>query len=470
MTEATPAGFVLAPAPVEAPGAVLRGRYGLFAGGDWCEAAGGSVASIDPANERPLAEVGRASPEDVERAVRGARRAYDKYWRKLRPAERAKHLFRLARAVGERSGELALVQSLDAGTPIRYGREHDLPQTLATFFAYAGWADKLPWAVRAGERTRPLGVIAAIGAGHSPALDAACAIAPALAAGNAVVFVPSEATPLTALSLAQACLDADLPPGVVNIVTGDARTRAALLDHGDVDAVTLRGPRRQCIEVERALAGMRKRAVARPVAGGSIFVFEDAPLEAAVEGIVRSVWLQRGPFAPDVVRLFVQESVLAETLDLLEERLRGIRHGDPLDENTDLGPLETAERRDAVAAFVRRAVADGASALASDASLPERGFWYAPTVLRDVPGGPGSAAPCLPAMPLTSFRTAREALDRAKGLGRASGAGVWTSSGQLAAFVAERLPAAAVWCNAYERFDVGAHDGGASGLRDLLHT
>ena len=471
MTKAPPQ-FDYAPAPAETGPSILRARYGLFIGGAWCEAAGGVFATIDPATEKPLSEIARASSDDVERAVRAARRGYDKYWRKLRPVERVKHLFRLTRAVGERAGELALVQTLDAGTPIRRSREHDVAQTLATLFAYAGWADKLAWTVRAGERARPLGVVAAFGAGPAPALEAACALGPILAAGNAAIYVPSEDAPLTALVLAQAALDADLPPGVLSMVTGDARTRAALLEDEGVDAVALRGPRSQCVAIAQALAGSSKRGVLRPDAAGLLIVCDDAPLDQAIEGVVNAVWLEPGPFAPAASRLFVQESVLPEVLERLEERLGTIRQGDPLDENTDRGPLLSRARREAVEAYVRAAVEAGAAETRrSAAATPERGFWYSPTLLRDT--GPASGdglVPCAPALPVFAFRTAAEALDRVAAAGRTGGAGVWTSSGQTAGFFAQRLAAESVWCNAYERYDASAYAAGAAALRAYLHT
>lgn len=461
--------FDYAPAPVDPAASMLRERYGFFAGGDWCEAAGGSFTTLDPATEKPLADVSRASAEDVDRAVRAARRAYDKYWRKLRPAERAKHLFRLNRAVGERARELSLVQTLDAGTPIRRSRE-DVTQSLATLFVYAGWADKLQWAVRAGERTRPLGVVASFGTGNAPALEAACALAPALAAGNAAIFVPGEAAPLAALVIAQASLDADLPPGVISIVTGDARTRAALADHADVDAVASRGPREQCVALARDLAGTRKRALLKPEASGALFVFDDAPLDQAVEGIVRSLWMERGPFAPATARLFVQESVLDDVVESLRERLATLRLGDPLDANSDVGPLPTRERRDAAEAYLRASLESGATAIPADRKTPERGYWCAPALVRGAaPSHASAVQPCTPVVPVSSFRTLDEALEIA-GVKAGASAGVWTSSGQLAACLAERLRAGTVWCNAYERYDPSAHDGGASSLRDYLNT
>jgi len=462
--------FSFAPALAATEPSIVRARYGLFAGGTWSDAEGGVFTTVDPATGKPLAEVARASADDVERAVRAARRGYEKYWRKLRPSARAKHLFRFTRAVAERAREVALVQTLDAGTPIRRSREHDVPQALATLFAYAGWADKLAWAVHAGERTRALGVVAVAGAGTAPALDAACALGPVLAAGNAALFVPSDSAPLAALVLAQASLDADLPAGVLSIVTGDARTRASFLDNPGIDAYALRGSREQCVAAARALAGTAKRAVLRPDTPGLVLLCEDAALDQAIEGIVTSVWLERGPFVPDATRLLVQESVLEETLELLAQRLSTLRQGDPLDENTDGGPLLSRERRDAAEAYVRAALEDGASAVRSESVLPEHGFWYPPTLLRDVRPGREAPPPCAPALPVFSFRTLEEAVARTAGFGPVGSAGVWTSSGQVALYLAQRLGAESVWCNAYERYDQSAYAGGTAALRAYLHT
>jgi len=444
--------FDYAPAPTQGGPSILRARYGMLAGGAWSEAAGGVFATVDPATEKPLAEVARASSDDVERAVRAARRGYEKYWRKLRPSERAKHLFRLSRAVSERARELALVQTLDAGTPIRRSREHDVPSAIATLFTYAGWADKLAWAVRAGERTRPLGVVASFGSGSSPALEAACALGPALAAGNAAIFVPSEHAPLAALVLAQAGLEADLPPGVLSIVTGDARTRNAFVDNADVDAIATGGAREACAAIARALAGTQRRAVLRPELPGIVIVCDDAPLDAAVEGIVRSALLERGPYAPDALRVLVQESILSETIALLHERLRTLRIGDPLDENSDGGPALTDARREDLETFVKAALEAGATVARGVGPLPERGFWH------------------VPAVPLFGFRTIAEALEKAHAFGRIGGAGIWTSSGQGAVYLAERLAAETVWCNGYARFDPTTYAGGAAALRAYLHT
>jgi len=447
--------FDYAPAPTPRETAALRERYGLFVGGAWCDAAGGTFVTFDPATERPLAEVARASDDDVDKAVRLARRGYEKYWRKLRPSERAKHLFRFALAAGERARELAPLEALDAGTPIRQARASGIPDAVATLFHYAGWADKLAWALRPGERARPLGVVASIAAGPSPLLAAAVAIGPALACGNTVVLMPAEAAPLGALALAQAALEADLPPGVLSVVTGDAHTRTALADDPGVDGVEFAGSRAAGSTLARNLAGTPKRPILRLDSPGLLIVYDDAPLEQAVEGMVRAAFMHRGPFAPAAARMLVQESVLATVLQMLEERLATLRHGDPLDENTDVGPLLSRRERETAENFVRAAVEEGARLLQPPWLAPELGFWHPATIVAGVqpPQSVARTEPPASVVPVLSFRTVEESLERAGGFGPARGAGIWTSSLQLAAFAAGRLRTPSVWCDAFDRYD-----------------
>jgi acyl-CoA reductase-like NAD-dependent aldehyde dehydrogenase len=464
VTDATLPQFELTGVPSAFP--ALRREYGLFVAGEWTAGAG-AFPAIDPATEETIASVACASEDDVERALRGARRGYEKHWRKLRPAERAKYLFRFARAVEDRTRELAAVECRDAGTPIRHAREHDAPLAAATLYYYAGWADKLAWAVRAGERARPLGVVAALTGTRAPVLELACVLGPALAAGNAVVLVPSPDAALSAAVFADAALDAGLPPGILTLVTGDARTRERILDHRELDALTLWGSRLECALAARSSAGLPRRTLVQPDLPAAVLVFADAPLEDAAEGIARAAWFPPAPGAGAAPRAFVQETVFDAVAELVQQRLATVRWGDPFDENADAGPLASRAACDDAAAYVDAARAGGARDVASPRTLPASGYWYAPTMLL---GGASGGEPARPVVPLASFRTAGEALESARDPGRLGSAAVWTASGQLAASCAERLGANRTQCNAFGRFEPAAFDAGSGGVRAYLHT
>ncbi len=451
---ATVPGLEYAPALEPAGAIAFRKRYGLLIGGVWAPPEkDASSPALDPATEAPLTSVAVASAADVDKAVRAARRGYDKYWCKLRPAERAKYLFRIAAALDERLREIALVETLGSGRPIRTTLEHDAPHAAATIFYHAGWADKLEWAARPLERARALGVVGAIVSSEASLLGAARKLAPALACGNTLVLKPANATPLDALLLGQICVDAALPPGVVNVVTGDAKTAVALVDHPDVDAIAFSGAANIGKAIARAAAATPKRLSLTLSGQSTVVVYEDAPLDQAIEGIV----------AATGARLLVQESVLGDVLVRLGERLKTLRHGNPLDRNTDVGPLPSRKRRDALAALVARAQEQGAQLVQAAWQPPERGFWF-----------PASYA-------IETFRTVDESLERAGASRSGFTAALWTLSGQLALYAARWLRAGVIWCNAFDRFDPSApfggyrefgsgRDGGLAGLREYLQV
>lgn len=471
---ATGADFTYAPALESTAAIALRDRYGLFIGGEWLPPGEErTVATVNPATEEVLALVAQASVADVDRAVRAARRGYEKYWRKLRPAERAKYVYRIARVLGERAREFAVLETLDGGRPIAATRDVDVPQATAHFFYHAGWADKLAWALTGPERTRPLGVVGAIVASERSLLAAARKIAPALACGNTVVLKPSETTPLTALALAHVCVEADLPPGVINVITGDAATGSALVDHPDVDMIAFTGSAETGKTIRRAAAGTGKRVSLALGGTPTAIVYEDAPLDAAVEGIV----------AGGAVRVLVQEPVCSELTERLRARFDLLRPGDPLDRNTDLGPLPSRAARDRVAELVASGIDEGATLAQPDWTLPERGFWYPASLFANVAPTYRLAREELtgPLVAVSTFRTADEALDRANNLPSAHAVSVWTVSGALALFTAAGLAAGTVWCNSSERYDPSApfggvkesgwaREGGLSGLRAYLET
>ncbi len=476
--------FAYAPALEPLGSLALRERYGLYIGGSWTPAATeGTVAATNPASEEVLALVAHGDAADVDRAVRAARRGYEKYWRKMHPAERAKYIYRIARLLTERAGEFAVLETLDGGKPIRESREFDVPQAAANFFYHAGWADKLEWAVPGVERARPLGVVGAIVPWTFPLLIAAWKLAPALACGNTVVLKPAETTPLTALLLAEICAEAELPPGVVNVVTGDATTGAALVDHPDVDKITFTGSTDVGKAIRRATAGSHKRLTLELGGKSAFIIFDDAPLDQAIDGIVAAIYFNAGHVCSAGSRLFVQENVAEEIVARLRERLGTLRHGDPLDKNTDVGAINSRRQRDRIAEFVSSGIEEGATLVQSPWTPPERGYWFPASFFTNVAPTHRIAREEIfgPVLSIMTFRTPDEAIERANNLPYGLSAGVWTSSGALALYVAKRLAAGVVWCNTFNRFDPSSpfggykesgfgREGGVAGLRAFLAT
>jgi acyl-CoA reductase-like NAD-dependent aldehyde dehydrogenase len=473
-----------AAAPESTAPVSIRDAYGLFIGGEWVAPAGATTfPTHNPATEEKLAEIGYAEEADVDRAVRSARRGYEKYWRKLRPAERAKYVYRIARALTERSREFAILETLDGGKPIRESRDFDVPQAAAHFFYHAGWADKLAWAEPGADRARALGVVGAIVPWNFPLLIAAWKIAPALACGNTIVLKPAETTPLSALLLAQVCAEAELPPGVVNIITGDGRTGAALVEHPDVDKLTFTGSTEVGKAIRRATAGTSKR-ISLELGGKSAFlVFDDAPLDQTIEGIVSAIYFNQGHVCCAGSRLLVQENIAEDLIERLRARIATLRHGDPLDKNTDIGAINSRQQRDKIVELVQSGVEEGATLVQSDWTPPERGYWYPASFFTNVQPTYRIAREEIfgPVLSVMTFRTPGEAIERANNLPYGLSAGVWTSSGALAMYVAGRLQAGVVWCNTFNQFDPSSpfggykesgfgREGGLAGLRAYLQT
>jgi aldehyde dehydrogenase (NAD+) len=471
-----------APAPESIAPVTIRESYGLFYGGEWLAPVSATTFETqNPATEEPLAAIAYAEAVDVDRAVRAARRGYEKYWRKLRPAERAKYVYRIARALTERSREFAILETMDGGKPIRESRDFDVPQASAHFFYHAGWADKLQWAVPGVERPRPLGVVGAIVPWNFPLLIAAWKIAPTLACGNTIVLKPAETTPLTALLLAQVCAEADLPPGVVNVVTGDGRTGAALAEHPDLDKVTFTGSTEVGKTIRRSRAGMGKR-LSLELGGKSAFiVYDDAPLDQVIEGIVSAIYFNTGHVCCAGSRLLVAESVAEELVERLRARIGTLRHGDPLDKNTDIGAVNSRAQRDKIVELVQSGIDDGAELVQAAWTPPERGYWYPASFFTGVQPTFRIAREEIfgPVLSVMTFRTPDEAIERANNLPYGLSAGVWTSSGALGLYTAQRLAAGVVWCNTFNQFDPSSpfggykesgfgREGGLAGLRAYL--
>jgi aldehyde dehydrogenase (NAD+) len=473
-----------APAPESTAPVAIRESYGLFIGGEWvASSAATTFPTHNPATEEKLAEIGYGQEEDIDRAVRSARRGYEKYWRKLRPAERAKYVFRIARALTERSREFAVLETMNGGKPIRESRDFDVPQAAAHFFYHAGWADKLAWAIPGAERARPVGVVGAIVPWNFPLLIAAWKIAPALACGNTVVLKPAETTPLSALLLAQVCAEAELPPGVVNVVTGDGRTGAALVEHPDVDKLTFTGSTEVGKAIRRATAGTSKRLSLELGGKSAIIVFDDVALDQAIEGIVSAIYFNQGHVCCAGSRLLVQENVAQELIERLRERIATLRHGDPLDKNTDVGAINSRRQRDKIVELVKSGIEEGATLVQADWTAPERGYWYPASFFTNVQPTYRIAREEIfgPVLSVMTFRTPDEAIERANNLPYGLSAGVWTASGALGMYVAARLQAGVVWCNTFNQFDPSSpfggykesgfgREGGRAGLRAYLET
>jgi aldehyde dehydrogenase (NAD+) len=440
----------------------LRDRYGLFIGGEFVEPKSGTwFETIDPSNEQPLAQVAEAGPEDVDLAVGAARDAYETRWRDLPGSERAKYLYRIARQIQERAREFAVLETMNGGKPIKESRDVDLPLAAAHFFYYAGWADKLEYAFP-NRHPRPIGVAGQIIPWNFPLLMAAWKLAPALAAGNTVVLKPAETTPLTALLLGELIREAELPPGVVNIVTGAGEPGAALVNHDGVDKIAFTGSTEVGKIIRRATAGTGKRLTLELGGKAANIVFEDAPLDQAVEGVVNGIFFNQGHVCCAGSRLLVEEPVFEPLLEKLKERLQTLRLGNPLDKNTDIGAINSRAQLQRIEQLVAAGVQEGAEMYQADCDLPERGFWFRPTLFTNVSQSHRIAREEIfgPVLSILTFRTPAEAVEKANNTPYGLSAGIWTEKGSRILWMAERLEAGVVWANTFNRFDPASPFGG----------
>ena len=451
--------FAYAPAPESRAVVDLRPSYGLFVGGEFVEGRGDSFTTINPATEEVLAEISEASAEDVDAAVRAARTAHEKVWGPMPGRERAKYLFRIARIIQERSRELAVLESLDNGKPIREARDVDVPTVAAHFFYYAGWADKL---AHAGYGRTPLGVAGQVIPWNFPLLMLAWKVAPALACGNTVVLKPAETTPLTALLFAEICQQAELPPGVVNIVTGAGATGQALVAHPGIDKVAFTGSTEVGKAIARAVAGTSKRVTLELGGKAANIVFDDAPLDQAVEGIVDGIFFNQGHVCCAGSRLLVQESIAEELLAKLKRRMGTLRVGDPLDKNTDIGAINSAEQLARIRELSEVGDAEGAERWSPACELPTSGFWFAPTLFTGVTQAHRIAREEIfgPVLSVLTFRTPSEAVEKANNTPYGLSAGVWSDKGSRILSVAQQLRAGVVWANTFNKFDPTSPFGG----------
>ncbi|MBR7834065.1 aldehyde dehydrogenase family protein [Actinospica durhamensis] len=453
--------FEYAPAPESRAVVDIKPSYDLFIGGEFVPATGGVFKSVNPATEEVLAEIGLASDADVDRAVAAARTAYERVWSRMPGAERGKYLFRIARIIQERARELAVLESIDNGKPIRETRDVDVPLVAAHFFHYAGWADKLEYAGY-GPNPRPLGVAAQVIPWNFPLLMLAWKIAPALACGNTVVLKPAETTPLTALLFAEICRQAELPAGVVNIVTGAGETGARLVAHPGVDKVAFTGSTAVGRSIARAVAGTDKKLTLELGGKAANIVFDDAPIDQAVEGIVDSIFFNQGQVCCAGSRLLVQESIQDELLDALRRRMGTLRLGDPLDKNTDVGAINSAEQLARITELTAAGEAEGAERWSPACELPAQGFWFAPTIFTNVSATHRIAREEIfgPVLSVLTFRTPDEAIAKANNTPYGLSAGVWTEKGSRILSMAKRLRAGVVWANTFNKFDPASPFGG----------
>ena len=454
-----------APAPEDFKYITVAPRHELFIGGKFVAPHSGRYFdSLNPATEEKLTEIAAADEVDVDAAVQSARRAYDNVWSKMRGRERAKFLYRIARIIQEKSRELAVLETMDGGKPIKESRDVDLPLVAAHFFYYAGWADKLKYAFpgRSAENVRPLGVAGQIIPWNFPLLMAAWKIAPALACGNTVVLKPAETTSITALRLAQVLQEAELPAGVVNIVSGAGETGAALVAHPDVDKIAFTGSTEVGKRIAQAVAGTRKKLTLELGGKAANIIFEDAALDQAVEGIIAGIYFNQGHVCCAGSRLFVQEGVYPAVIKKLRDRIQTLRVGNPLDKNTDIGAINSRPQLDKIRELVQCGVDEGASLEQSHCALPARGYWFPPSFLTGVTMSHRVAQEEIfgPVLSVMTFRTPEEAFERANNTPYGLSAGVWTDKGSKIFKMVNKLRAGVVWANTYNKFDPTSPFGG----------
>ncbi len=454
--------WAYAPAPESKELALIRPRYGLFIDGqERAPASGEVVITYNPATEEPLAEVAKGGAEDADRAISAAERAHRKVWSKLAPRERAKYLYRISRILQERSREFAVTETLDSGKPIRESRDVDVPLAAAHFWYYAGWADKLQYAVP-GRRPESHGVVGQVIPWNFPLLMLAWKIAPALAAGNTVVLKPASTTPLTALLFADVCRQADLPAGVVNIVTGPGEMGMAIATDPRVAKVAFTGSTSVGIKIAQGIAGHGKALTLELGGKAANIVFEDAALDQAVEGVINGIFFNQGEVCCAGSRLLVQESIAEDFIARLKDRMSTLRVGDPMDKNTDVGAINSRAQMETIGELVASGVTEGANLWQPECVLPDRGWFYKPTLFTNVAQSHRIAREEIfgPVLSTITFRTVDEAIEKANNTAYGLSAGIWTEKGSRILQVAAQLKAGVVWANTFNRFDPTSPFGG----------
>ncbi len=453
--------FEYAPAPESTAIVNIKSSYDLFINGEFTPGHGTPFKTINPATEEVLAEIAQANEEDVNAAVTAARKAYNKTWSKMSGRDRGKYLFRIARLIQERSREFAVLETLDNGKPIKESRDVDVPTAAAHFFYHAGWADKLEFA-GSGSNPQSLGVAGQIIPWNFPLLMLAWKIAPALATGNTVVLKPAETTPLTALLFAEICQQADLPPGVVNILTGAGEAGRMLVEHPDVNKIAFTGSTGVGQAIQRQIAGTNKRLTLELGGKGANIVFDDAPIDQAIEGIVNGIYFNQGHVCCAGSRLLLQESIAEQAIESLKRRLQTLRLGDPLDKNTDIGAINSREQLNRITELTQSGEDEGAERWSPDCIIPEKGFWFVPTVFTNVTQAHRIAREEIfgPVLSVLTFRTPDEAIEKANNTPYGLSAGIWTEKGSRILAMANKVRAGVVWANTFNRFDPASPFGG----------
>lgn len=440
----------------------IKKRYELFINGKFTKPNSGSYFNtINPATEEKLSQVAKANQKDVDSAVKAAKNAYNKVWSKLPPRERGKYIYRIARLIQERSREFSILESLDGGKPIRESRDVDIPLAAAHFFYYAGWADKLEYAFPV-KNIKPLGVAGQIIPWNFPLLMAAWKIAPALACGNTVVLKPAETTPLTALKLAELIQDADLPPGVVNIVTGAGKTGEEIVNHPNIDKIAFTGSTEVGKFIQKSLAGSKKKYTLELGGKAANIIFEDAAINQAVEGIINSIFFNQGHVCCAGSRLFIQEGIVSEVMDKLKSRMESLVVGNPLDKNTDIGAINSKIQLEKITRLVNEGIEEGGNIYQSDCSLPNKGFWYKPTLFSDVSQSHKIVQEEIfgPVLAIQTFRTVNEVVEKANNTPYGLSGGVWTDKGAKLFSVTKNIRAGVLWANTFNKFDPTSPFGG----------
>lgn len=454
--------WTYASAPESTDHVRLEKRYGLFIDGKFVPPGKKKYfATVSPSSEKKIADVAEASSADVDRAVKAARRAYTRTWSKMKASERGKYIFRIARIIQERAREFAVVESLDGGKPIRESRDVDVPLAAAHFFYYAGWADKLAYAFPCRD-PRPVGVAGQVIPWNFPLLMAAWKIAPALATGNTVVLKPAETTPLTALKLAEVIQEADLPPGVVNIVTGAGETGAAIVNHPDVDKIAFTGSTEVGKIIQQAIAGSKKKFTLELGGKAANIIFEDAAIDQAVEGIINAIFFNQGHVCCAGSRLFVQESVAADVIRRLKDRMQTLIVGDPLDKNTDIGAINSKPQLEKIRQYIQIGQDEGAEIYQPACDLPRKGFWCPPTLFTNASQSHRIVQEEIfgPVLAVQTFRTVEEVIEKANNTPYGLSGGVWTDKGAKIFKITGKIRAGVVWANTFNKFDPGSPFGG----------
>ncbi|MGB5257842.1 MAG: aldehyde dehydrogenase family protein [Woeseiaceae bacterium] len=455
-------GWEYAPAPESTDHVKLNKRYGLFIDGDFVAPEKGRYFdTVNPATEEKLSRVAEASSADVDKAVSAARKAYQNTWSRMKPKERGKYIYRIARIIQERAREFAAIESMDGGKPIRESRDIDIPLAAAHFFYYAGWADKLEYAFP-GRTPKPLGVAGQIIPWNFPMLMAAWKIAPALACGNTVVLKPAETTPLTALKLAEVIADAGLPPGVVNIVTGAGQTGAAIVEHAGVDKIAFTGSTNVGKIIQRSLAGSTKKYTLELGGKAANIIFADAPIDQAVEGIVNGIFFNQGHVCCAGSRLFVQESVADEVIAKLKDRMETLIVGDPMDKNTDIGAINSSMQLEKIESYLEVGQQEGGEMYQSSCRVPSKGYWCRPTIFTGVSQSNRVVQEEIfgPVLAIQTFRRFDEAISKANNTPYGLSGGVWTDKGSKIFKMTQSLRAGVVWANTFNKFDPASPFGG----------